>query len=342
MNTRRHETLWTVGRHLARVGMATTLIACGAGGDEAVEGPEADPQQLEACSYAVATSTHMGSESWGSITFKNTGTSDIQNPQISFTVPAGVTCGEGPAGWTRLQGNHTCKYVSASPLTIGVDASYTFSYFTDSSSSFTATQVQVRAARCASAVNGKEGLTASQKALAEALTRIWEHNTPEPGAFPQSAAPSAQVYEAAMREAQTWGLATALSKAALYDAFIQHGAEGVQGMLQRTRTSLGLAGQASPVVGLQGTSEDAWLKSFLEQRRDTLAADPEGRYAVDRVATYEKQRRRGNWELTSAVQNDVRARDCWNVAYPDGGFTVRTLQPDGSWSTPGSYLYSCR
>ncbi|SEU37946.1 chitosanase [Stigmatella erecta] len=341
MDTRRHETLWTVGRRLARLGMTTTLIACGAGVDPAGEGPEAGAGELEACSYAVATSTHMGSESWGSITFKNTGASDIQNPEISFSVPAGVTCGEGPAGWTRLQGHGTCKYTSAAHLTIGAEASYTFSYFTDSSSSFTATQVQVRAAHCAGAVDGKEGLTASQKALVEALTRIWEHNTPEPGVFPHTAS-GAQAYEAAMREAQAWGLATALSKAALYDAFIQHGEQGVRNMLQRTHASLGLSGQASPAVGLQGTSEDAWLKSFLEQRRDTLAADAEGRYAIDRVATYEKQRRRGNWELASAVQNDVRARDCWNGAYPDSGFTVRTLHPDGRWSTPGSYLYSCR
>jgi hypothetical protein len=339
MDTRRHETLWTVGRRLARLGMASSLIACGAGLEPVDAGPGAGEGELEACSTAVTASTHMGSESWGSITFKNTGASGIQNPRLSFGVPAGVRCGEGPTGWTRLQDRGTCQY--ASTVTIGANASYTFSYFTDSSSSFTATQVQVRAAHCAGAVDGKEGLSASQKALVEALTRIWEHNTPEPSdVFPQAA--GAHAYAAAMREAQAWGLTTALSKAALYDAFIQHGDEGVHSMLQRTRGALGLGGAVEPVGGLQGASEDAWLKSFLEQRRDTLAADPEGRYAIDRVATYEKQRRRGNWELASAVQNDVRARDCWNGAYPDSGFTVRTLLPDGRWSTPGSYLYSCR
>ncbi|ADO69745.1 uncharacterized protein STAUR_1941 [Stigmatella aurantiaca DW4/3-1] len=322
--------------------MTTTLFACGAGGDESPGNPEAGPQELESCAYVVAASTHMGSESWGSITFKNTGTNDIQNPQISFNVPSGVTCGEGPSGWTRLQGGTTCQYTSSSHLTIGVDTSYTFSYFTDSSTSFTATQVQVSAVRCASTADEKEGLTATQKTLAEALTRIWENNTPSLDVTLQAASHGALPYEAAMSEAKKWGLTTALSKAALYDAFIQHGEAGVRELLQRTHASLGVSGQAAPAVGPQGLSEDAWLRGFLEQRRDTLAADPEGRYAIDRVATYEKQRRRGNWELLTAVQNDVRARDCWNVAYPDSGFTVRKLNPDGSWSTPASYLYSCR
>ncbi|MDC0713740.1 chitosanase [Stigmatella sp. ncwal1] len=342
MDTRRIETPWTTGRRWMLMGMTTTLFACGAGSDGAQGGPEAGPQDFEACAYVVSTSTHMGSESWGSITFKNTGTSDIQSPQLSFTVPNGVTCGDGPSGWTRVQSGATCQYTSASHLTIGVDASYTFSYFTNSSTSFTATQVQISAPRCASTAGEKEGLTASQKILAEALTRIWENNTPSLDMDLQASSLGALPYEAAMSEAKKWGLTTALSKAALYDAFIQHGAQGVQDLLQRTHNALGVSGLAAPAVGPQGISEDAWLRSFLEQRRDTLAADPEARYAVDRVATYEKQRRRGNWELLSAVQNDVRARDCWNVAYPDSGFTVRKLNPDGSWSTPASYLYSCR
>ena len=86
---------------------------------------------------------------------------------------------------------------------------------------------------------------------------------------------------------------------------------------------------------------DAWLKKLLEKRRDTLAADSTWIEAVDRVAAYEKQRRKGNWDLTAALKNDVRAMDCWGASYPGSGYTVRSINPDGTWSTPSSYTYSC-
>jgi chitosanase len=92
---------------------------------------------------------------------------------------------------------------------------------------------------------------------------------------------------------------------------------------------------------VNGITEDAWLKKLLEKRRDTLAADSTWIEAVDRVAAYEKQRRRGNWSFAAAVSNDVRAKDCWGGTYPSSGYTVRIINPDATWSTPSTSAYSC-
>ena len=94
-------------------------------------------------------------------------------------------------------------------------------------------------------------------------------------------------------------------------------------------------------IGYNGITESAWLQKFLETRRNTLAADSTWLEAVDRVAAYEKLLRRGNWSLSTAFRNDVRARDCWGTSYPSSGYTVRAINPDGTWSTPSTYTYSC-
>jgi chitosanase len=148
-------------------------------------------------------------------------------------------------------------------------------------------------------------------------------------------------YTPAMAQAKKWGLTKALTKAALYDVFINHGESGAINLIKAANTALGNGGQVAPVVGFNGITEDAWLKKFLEKRRDTLAADSTWIEAVDRVAAYEKQRRKANWDLASAVKNDVRASDCWGAGYPSSGYTVRTINPDGTWSTPASPTYSC-
>ncbi|MBZ4422291.1 chitosanase [Myxococcus sp. RHSTA-1-4] len=149
-------------------------------------------------------------------------------------------------------------------------------------------------------------------------------------------------YTPAMNEAAKWGLTTALSKTALYDAFINHGESGARSIIRSANTALGNSGQVAPVIGYNGITESAWLQKFLEKRRDVLAGDSTWIEAVDRVAAYEKLRRRGNWDLGTAFRNDVRARDCWGTTYPFSGYTVRQINPDGSWSTPTSYTYSCQ
>ncbi|MFP2905654.1 chitosanase [Pyxidicoccus sp. 3LFB2] len=149
-------------------------------------------------------------------------------------------------------------------------------------------------------------------------------------------------YTPAMNESAKWGLTQALSKAALYDAFINHGESGARSIIRAANTALGNSGQVAPAIGYNGITESAWLQKFLEKRRDVLAADSTWIEAVDRVAAYEKLRRRGNWDLGTAFRNDVRARDCWGTTYPFSGYTVRAINPDGTWSTPGSFTYSCQ
>ncbi|WP_240360856.1 chitosanase [Pyxidicoccus caerfyrddinensis] len=149
-------------------------------------------------------------------------------------------------------------------------------------------------------------------------------------------------YTPAMNEAAKWGLTQALSKAALYDAYINHGESGARSMIRSANTALGNSGQVAPVIGYNGITENAWLQKFLEKRRDVLAGDSTWIDAVDRVAAYEKLRRKGNWDLGTAFRNDVRARDCWGTTYPASGYTVRAINPDGTWSTPASYTYSCQ
>jgi chitosanase len=148
-------------------------------------------------------------------------------------------------------------------------------------------------------------------------------------------------YTPAMTVASKWGLTQALTKAELYDAFINHGEDGAKALIASTNSALGDTGQVAPVIGYNGITENAWLQKFLEKRRDTLAADSTWIDAIDRVATYEKLRRLGNWDLSVAIRNDVRARDCWTTSYPSSGYTVRTINPDGTWSTPSSSTYSC-
>jgi len=134
-------------------------------------------------------------------------------------------------------------------------------------------------------------------------------------------------YGPAMDAAAQRGLTTALTKAALYDMWINQGDDA-------------LAKKADQLAG-PGATEDQWLQKFLEARRDLMQADSTWKDAVDRVAGYEKQRRRANWNLSTAIRNDVRALDCWTGPYTSSGYTVREIAPDGSWTTPATSTYSC-
>ena len=135
-------------------------------------------------------------------------------------------------------------------------------------------------------------------------------------------------YSPAMDAAAQRHLTTALTKAALYDMWINQGDDSL------AKTADARAGS--------GATEDLWLQKFLEARRDVMWADSTWKQAVDRVAGYEKQRRRGNWDLSTAIRNDVRAKDCWTgVAYTSSGYTVREIAPDGTWTTPATSTYSC-
>ncbi|SEK68491.1 chitosanase [Stigmatella aurantiaca] len=436
MHQRHHRTR---GQHWVLMGAAATLISCGGAVGEAEAVPETVAQALAACSHTVTTNTYVGSDWWGTLVFKNTGTATITSPQVIFNVPSGVACDHDEPGWTHTQSGVTCTY-SSSSVTIGANASYTFYYSTNSNSSFTATNVQLTSASCGTGgenPGGTEGMTAHQKKVAEGLTSIWENDTPVidyayaenihdgrgytngragfctgtgdailvvqcyknlrseangnrlakymPGlttinnrflSTGQSQASTAELdsvgnwvsdwaasytntttradfkscqdkisdqlyYTPAMNAAKKWGLVKALSKAALYDAFINHGEWGALQFIKAANTALGNSGQVAPAVGYNGITETAFLQKFLEKRRDTLASDSTWASAVDRVAAYEKARRRNNMDLATEVLNDVRARDCWGSSYPASGYTVYRLSPDGSWSKASTYTYSC-
>ena len=104
---------------------------------------------------------------------------------------------------------------------------------------------------------------------------------------------------------QTLHLRTALAKAALYDAVIQHGNDGdhdgLPAMLNRTRQ---LAG-GTPVTGVD---EKVWLKAFLKVRRQTLthADDPETRkewaQSLGRVEIFENLVKQGNYDLHGPIK----------------------------------------
>lgn len=139
-------------------------------------------------------------------------------------------------------------------------------------------------------------------------------------------------YAPAMRAAEADGLVTALSKAALYDMWINQGDDL---LVTQTNTALGVTRVGGAVT------EALWLQKFLELRRDLLWGDATWKSSVDRVAAYEKARRRGNWDLSSPIDSAVRALDCWpSGGYASSGYTRYTLSPTATWAT-STASYSC-
>jgi chitosanase len=136
-------------------------------------------------------------------------------------------------------------------------------------------------------------------------------------------------YGPAMQAADKYGIQSALAKAAIYDMWINQGDDT-------------LIKKANAALAGRTFSEDEWLAQFLIARRDLMWADATWKQAVDRVAGYEKQRRAGNWDLSLSIRNDVRARDCWGAPYTSSGYTIREIEPDGTWSTPTATTYSCK
>ncbi len=132
-------------------------------------------------------------------------------------------------------------------------------------------------------------------------------------------------YTPAMDAATTVGATSALSRAALYDMWINQGDDT---LVTQTNSALGVA----KTIGVGNTvTEDAWLQKFIELRRDLLAGDATWASSVDRVAGYEKARRRANWDLSKAVDSAVKATECWpGGGYQDSGYTAYVINPDGS------------
>jgi chitosanase len=132
-------------------------------------------------------------------------------------------------------------------------------------------------------------------------------------------------YTPAMQAAAKVGLQTALTRAALYDMWINQGDDA---LVTKTNTALGV----KTAIGVgNSVTEDQWLQKFLELRRDLLAGDSTWKTSVDRVAGYEKARRRGDWDLAQPVDSAVKAAQCWPAGgYLDSGYSGYVINPDGS------------
>ncbi len=134
-------------------------------------------------------------------------------------------------------------------------------------------------------------------------------------------------YTPAMQAATQYGLKTALTRAALYDMWINQGDDT---LVKQTNSALGVSGMVG--VG-NAVTEDQWLQKFIELRRDLLAGDPTWATSVDRVAGYEKARRRANWDLSQPVDSAVKASECWpGGGYKDSGYSSYVINADGSWA----------
>jgi len=104
--------------------------------------------------------------------------------------------------------------------------------------------------------------------------------------------------------------------------------QGDDTLVKQTNSALGV----TQTIGVgNSVDENSWLTKFLELRRDLLAGDPTWKSSVDRVASYEKARRRGNWDLAQPVDSAVKAAECWPTGgYQDSGYTAYVINPDGS------------
>jgi chitosanase len=143
-------------------------------------------------------------------------------------------------------------------------------------------------------------------------------------------------YTPAMQAAAKYGLTTALTRAALYDMWINQGDDA---LVLKTNSALGVTGKIG--VG-NSVTEDQWLQKFIELRRDVLAADSTWKTSVDRVAGYEKARRRGNWDFSKPIDSAVKAKQCWpQGGYLDSGYSSFVINADAT-SAPTTMATACQ
>jgi chitosanase len=112
-----------------------------------------------------------------------------------------------------------------------------------------------------------------------------------------------EYYIPAMQAADDLGLETALARAELYDASLQHGAgddpDGLDAMIQRTNDRVGVPGQAG---------EAEWLDAFFDVRIETLnepaneATAEEWRESTDRVECMRRIAATGNYDLDGPIE----------------------------------------
>ncbi len=87
------------------------------------------------------------------------------------------------------------------------------------------------------------------------------------------------------------GAGLPITRAELYDTFINHGEDGARDIIRKTNKAMG----GTPKSGV---SERLWLKKFLAVRFEVLKADPTWEESLDRVRVYQKLLADGNVQLT--------------------------------------------
>ncbi|HEY8079082.1 MAG TPA: chitosanase [Labilithrix sp.] len=135
-------------------------------------------------------------------------------------------------------------------------------------------------------------------------------------------------FEPALAQAKSQGLTTALTKAELYDAEINHGDDGVADLVKQATADVGAVAGTRTI-----DQESAWLQAFLARRLAVLKADPTWAQAVDRIATYEAARRAKNFDLSQKLETNAKA----SALYPgqklqDSGYPDCVIEPAGGVS----------
>jgi chitosanase len=100
----------------------------------------------------------------------------------------------------------------------------------------------------------------------------------------------------AMQLAHQVGAHRNITLGELYDAYVNHGEDGVRQLVAKTNRLCG--------AGTRRVSELKWLKTFLAVRMATLAADPTWVHAVDRITVYQTLLAQKNYTLRLPLSVD--------------------------------------
>jgi chitosanase len=131
--------------------------------------------------------------------------------------------------------------------------------------------------------------------------------------------------------AKKWGLTQALSIAALYDAEINHGQDGIAPMVKLTNDDMGNTAQTPASSPLSLADESSWLQHFIKHRLDVCAADGSWSHSVDRLALYEVQRQAANWDMSAVIVTDAKASKVFmDASLLDSGYPKCNIATDGT------------
>ena len=130
-----------------------------------------------------------------------------------------------------------------------------------------------------------------------------------------------------------WGLATALTRASIYDAIVVHGETNVNDLARQANSDTGNALQKAALAPLSQAAESDWLKAFHIHRVALLNSSSAWRPAIARGANYEQQRRDGNFALAAKIVTSATANVVFpGNSYPSNGYQACVINPDGSVS----------